>query len=305
MKYAKIYAVITCLIAVPAVGTAATPTTIASSSATIDGLSYRLVDLDPNDGVTPWINFTQQDGSPMAVVLSTTQVEQVRPSGFDERNLQLDGNLFSDTSGQLSSRDGLATAGKQGNSLSATARTNHDADEFSGLAMQGLTASSGWASNWILSPKTALVLEGSLKLVATMNADPFIGPGVPHLTEELFLSADAAAYLDLVLDNRDGLVGPDPNFSVQDMLHLRSDAVFYGPARGKPTIFPNDSKEQAFSLSVSNIGNSERLGSMSISTTASNGLFTTPAASVPEPSAAALTLLGLLGVITVAKRRRG
>lgn len=304
MKNTRFYAVIACLLAMPTWGIAAAPVSISSSSAYVDGLSYRLVDLDANDGVTPWITFTGY-GAPLSSSLNITQREQVRPTGFDDRKLQLDGSLFSSSAGNLTSRDGLATASKQGNSLSATAGINHDAGDFSGFANQGLSAGSGSGSSWTLSPHTALVLEGAVSLSASINPDPFVGTGSPFLFDDLFIGASATLYLDLIMDNADGLVGPDPSRSVLDSLHLRADAGYYGGSGVAPTVVLSDSKQQPFSLTVRNTGDNARLGGLSLSVQAGGNLLTAPTAtSVPEPSTAALSLIGLLGVITVAGRRR-
>lgn len=158
---------------------AAESASVASGSATVTGLAYHLVDLDPSDGITPWITFNNNYVGMGAYL----------PDGSMSFNSS-QGSLFNAAAGSYVSPDGQfkasyspATLSGQLDVASAVIQNSHEGD---GSAIQnnslaagvlltygnGIDESTGLhfpdgpgnETTWTLSPNTALVIDGTVQL---------------------------------------------------------------------------------------------------------------------------------------------
>jgi hypothetical protein len=305
MNHSLSQAVMASLIAFSGVSMAATPDVITSANAHVDQLRYRLVDLDPNDGVTPWITFAGFDSPTPVTALSLFQRDQARSDGiWGNEQQSVIGTPFSAGSGQVSLPNGLVNAGKTNNSFSVSTSLKEDVGSFTGEANEGAEAYAVSDIRWVLSPKTALIVEGQAVLNAHIQTDPFFGVDAKQQYQDFFMGSGASLYTTLQINNEDGLMGPGVPLDIIDTVTIEAAAMkYFVRGTGEPTLPTDDNKEQAFSLTVSNIGNMERAGRFFQSVSSTGNFFATPLPAVPEPSTWALNLLGL-GAIGLCLRRR-
>lgn len=168
-----------------ALSCAAMAQTAASASASISNLGFHLVDLDPNDGITPWVKFNLGDWPASRIYLDASNSSWT--SGEARNESYLNGTIFGPGTISLASADGNAQALKNGSnfttSASATAAQLGDAKLYSvadGYAsynayagfVQGLDFGDigrGGAINYEISPRTRLVIDGQAALSASVN----------------------------------------------------------------------------------------------------------------------------------------
>lgn len=153
--------------------------TVSSSSSSVTGLTYRLVDLDTTDGITPWIEFTNN-----SVVAGTgfswgNQFQTVAGTVFAPPSLTVTDN------GLLASAGGLQTSAQLASSEIENAPLRDPATYADWFAKFGLIQSAYGTDTDIelgtptpfpgefsltLSANTALVIEGTFHITTQLDA---------------------------------------------------------------------------------------------------------------------------------------
>jgi len=159
-----------------------------SANASVSGVSYSLVDLDPNDGITPWIQVGGNRDYPSSVSLN---VDSSRGNGSVGLGTFVMGTLLNANSSSLSSDYGDATAqsfgGQSGLSASADPKGHGDLKGLvNGVAGEGgfiwgsqsyiASSTDGYTVDGydlMLSPHTALVVTGNVNLSTLADANTF------------------------------------------------------------------------------------------------------------------------------------
>lgn len=143
---------------------------IVSSSFTVSGLSYKLIDLDTTDGITPYIRFTDDS-------LASLSLSGARGTPGSQSLRGLAGAFISDLS--LTRPDGNATAGVSIDGVHASNVMNlgDETKLIRGNTLMVLerNASINSRVNFELSANTQLVLEGTLTSDARVDFDALAG----------------------------------------------------------------------------------------------------------------------------------
>jgi len=189
----------------------------ADASADASGLTFRLIDLNPDDGIAPWVQFSET--SQVGLVMSIW-------NGTESFTFQpLPGTLFNAPSSSLSSPDGLFNTSYGPLSTSVTSQmtaaelANLNPTTGSLLARAGgvgyfygsdvdldgyPTAAEGDYA-FKLSPYTALVIEGNVSLAASVTPGDLSGGAfAQNLTNQGLVAdvwANAFMSMSLVSDN--------------------------------------------------------------------------------------------------------
>lgn len=162
--------------------------TLVTASSSVTNLRYHLVDLDPNDGVTPWVSFDLYDymtHQPAGVGSSTFDLAAYAgfQTGSESSTTSLTGNVFSADSGSVSTVRSSLLASKNANNMVASAQVT-EADLANPTYREGAntwvyTASSsvnfgygnlnGIYDNFALSAHTAFVIDGVSDSGATID----------------------------------------------------------------------------------------------------------------------------------------
>ena len=289
---------ITCAAIVAAalpVAASASSTPLGSASAQLTDLSYRLVDLDPDDGIAPSITFT-----------TGNQVRLFAEGGFSNSR---------ETLGWLSNPFDAATAlstvavdGEQaaieGNSLSARsdifigdavannallATGQHQAS----VASRGSLGTSPFTQGWTLSARTALVVEG--RALATLNND--LTSLLPLVDKDIHSSSTASIGLSLEAERNPGLQASFSKFVFKNS-RLDASGNIWTDASDPAAL------DETFVLTLSNEGATAMKGRLGFGVNAVTSLsVTTLTSPVPEPSQWALYLMGMAMLPLVARRR--
>lgn len=289
---------------------------VASSTASITGLSYRLVDLDLTDGITPWIQFNPGNTANLYAV-TNPYIEYISFSEGDAGTL---GNY----SASLSSSDGAITAliapETQLASVqvdSALMASNAVIDDtydfkFSRTEFNYWTGSSYWTGNWdydtgerrgfTLSANTAVVFEGNYAFETSLDVGA-LKASIYSDAEgwgEVYIRSETDSLLQVQIFSDDH---PEKWVKFED-----SDTQINWLSSGNTDALFSASKTGDFSLRFENLSSTNVIANFSAglemelqgSATAYSPFPSTPA--IPEPSTSALMLLGL-GVLSAAARR--
>ncbi len=265
------YRLIPVLVSLMFVGTATAQST---STSYISTISYRLVDLDLNDGITPSLSFVH--GS-----------NETGPSSF---SVQFDNSgLFSSTFGAhqqdpitlgqvngTASAHGTLTSNGSLDSLGLTVVANAAGDGSFNLKRATIQGSSG-VTNFELSPMTAIVFTANSVLTGQ--------------TKQIGDWAVSSSWISLTT-----YVDGQPAYT-QDYKSLNSA---YDVPLGNGAKIETQQNTLLVGYANFSSGNSET--SFSAGTFASSDSYS-PAAPVPEPSVYAMLLAGM-GLIAFVKRRR-
>lgn len=310
---------------------AATP--VAEATGTLTGLSYRLIDLDETDGITPWIQF------------NPTSVLAMAATRFDDRDLSsvdvitLPGGVFSAPDNALSSPDGSAFASYSGSQHTATVKAFVDDFQndtsvraFAGTANfygSGVDEGLGLPQplenefGFTLSANTALVIEANAEFSSRVNGSLLQGTSFEQSL------VDQNAYAMLIADvNTEFSASFDDYDPEQDLLVTIGDSaslsvwplVYLTPGEAWTDI--EDIQSQFLQATIQNTSGTEVSGAFTFSFSA--GIDTqlyampdpepwtppvdpgpvNPVPAIPEPSTYTLMLLGLVGLGAVARRQR-
>ncbi|RZI74409.1 MAG: PEP-CTERM sorting domain-containing protein [Rubrivivax sp.] len=287
-----------------------------SASATIEGLSYRLVDLDENDGIAPTLTFIETADGVLGTRVQANRSNFVgRGTAVSSVVKDLVGDaILSDSVGGVVLLDGAsATAAKRADGLSSTVDAsaqeatawldpagvqNHIS--FDGaLFYVGSSASSNYGPYFQLSPNTQLVIDGVLKGSVALDPYAFAGTRTDAVQQDLgvglgvYGGASANFYIRTFAD-------PD-NRSVTTFFDGASLST--GTSAG---LAPDGSvvasqpltvaEERAFHIQITNANSASVLGSINSAAQSYGALRldtsqVTPA--VPEPSTWMLMGLGV------------
>lgn len=287
--------------------------TAASASGVINGLSYHLVDLNPTDGITPWVKFSDiagsADGSGQFFV-RTLHSNSAEPPDLKQQT----NSLFNGASGSFGNAEGTQTISVSGNQLSTSVTTSlSDLTNPSNLnvpATGGLMYYSNASffgnvrdvfsiSNvdWQLSPNTKLVIDGVIDLKAAADASLLNGTAMAQLLTSadkgLHLSANALVSLSLSADG-------DYNYASYYRNAYAHSTL--GKAPGYEYSGVPGSLVENIQLAMSNASDSALTGRFSYSFGSSTTLTLTPVTYVPEPGTWVLMGLGLMGVAAANRR---
>lgn len=299
--------------------TASAADTIASGSASVTGLSYHLVDLDPNDGIAPSITFNDSYVG-IGAVNGTGTLQQLSPVSEWVRT---PGDLFTSAPAALTSSSGDATGSYNNNSASiSTTLTGSSLNTMpTSLGEYGyvttLTAASGMLfgkdeypdypglllpmnpgqSAFTLSANTALVIDGQWHVNASLDLNQLTSGAFLNSVQSNAWSAyfvnHVAAGVALQLDN-----GQDPVYAYNSIGLSQS---LDGNGLGELSIQRvSDLNDAPFSVQIDNASTSSANGLLILGAVADYAV----SVSVPEPGTWALMGLGLMGIGSVARRRR-
>jgi hypothetical protein len=275
------------------------------SSAEISGLTYRLIDLDPNDGIAPSITFN-----------STIQLSTNNLDGSESYS----GSLL--PTAVLTSTNAGAMASASPSSLSAASSLN--ASE----ALSQLDPAAGgyqyasvdhaasitsydlwWTSSTItLSANTAIQITGLASLSGGNNLTSLRDAlsALPHITSSS-VSGFATSTISLSLNK-------STYESVSDVLTLSKGQFASFAFQGIWTDGREDPlTSKAFSLYYGNASDTEEELSLDLQIASDvfvnvnadfNDSTNIPTPTIPEPSTYALMGLGLVGITLASRRRR-
>ena len=150
----------------------------ATASAQLSNFGLQLIDLDPNDGIAPWIDLTRLDSHAFAFGGN---------GAFAADGTSVFGAVSADSAGAGTS----ATAAISGDLL-AGGVAHADASTLAAYAQAFINAGTfGMSPTFTLSPHTELVFTGSADVAASIGA----GGGLSEADVELGLSGPAPDFL--------------------------------------------------------------------------------------------------------------
>lgn len=262
-----------------------------SVSATLDAVKLTLIDLDPSDGITPWISFQQG-------------TDAFRGGVFVMSNNQLvDGGYTRYTEPFLS-----ITRQASGGGNEARASFAADATGLGGLQMaqsyavfQGESRELAQAQAIAVSNKFQL----SDKTMLVVTASSTLSTAVTHTwSGDAGFNGETADAFNRIQIYGPAAGGEGTGTQLSDALHeiyLRSQSS-WNAATSRYDFSPDSrSESRSFSASFSNLSGSTLAGTLFIT---SSAVSATPGTPVPEPGAAALMLAGLLGMGFALRNRR-
>jgi predicted DNA-binding WGR domain protein len=261
----------------------ASPVAFAASSAQATlGLSFQLIDLNPNDGITPWISFDQFSQSSVAAGAYQPLASQNGSAGAFGAfgNVATSANVPLAGSWASISGDALKTLTAGGFAAGLT-------PELMGYGQTSFSAEargSNWGGSFMLSPFTLLVVAGQGHLTAATT----IGLNQQFWTYEI-----ASASIHMTVDG----VGSDGSGMQNSFDSASANASYqYGPdGQGnwgyQPQAFDI---QESVTVSFLNLTAGDLQGSVHAMVSASGQSAVT---AVPEPGSVALMLsgLGLIG----------
>lgn len=298
--------------------TASAADSIASGSASVTGLSYHLIDLDPTDGVAPSITFN--DSYVGIAAVTTAWANNMAPVGEWVRT---PGDLFTSAPANLVSSGGNVTGSY--NTDSAAISTSLRGAELNAMATRfgedaysvTVTAASGMfygkdefpdypgvliaynpgQSAFTLSANTALVVDGQWHVNAGLDLNQ-LTPGafldsIQANAWNAYFVNHVAAGVALVLDN-----GQDDVFAYNSV-QLSQTLDGNGPGE-LFTQRVSDESDAPFSVQINNASAASANGMLILGAEADYSV----SVAVPEPGTWALMGLGLVGIGAVARRRR-
>lgn len=278
-----------------------------NSSATLTGLTYKLVDLDPTDGVTPWVRFSTQATLDAGAASSTfnTPVNSFLPS----------------TTQTLSSTDGLSTAAAGPNQMSSSAALKLSNLPFSSSPTSSsssadatttgvIDATTGLPASAItLSAHTRLVITGTVNLQTTRDFNALQTALNASTADHLVIYGDSnsSATISLVINGGtdaevvDSFVLGNPSSSFSGSLYRNAGPIGFSMTDSYA------SGASPFSVQVDNTAKSSALLDFYASIGGANSVGVTgvylSSPAVPEPSTYLLTGLGLAAAGAVASKR--
>ncbi|KGM40393.1 hypothetical protein JY96_11110 [Aquabacterium sp. NJ1] len=292
---------------------------VASGAASVTGLSYHLIDLDPTDGIAPSITFN--DSYVGIGVVTSTWTPQSQATGESTRT---PGDLFTATPADFVSSSGNVTGSY--NTNSATINSSLRASDLNAMASSygtdgytvSVTAASGmffgrdetpdvpgvWfpfnpgQSAFTLSANTALVIDGQWHVNTGLDLTQ-VQPGafidsIQANGWSANFDSHSSAVVALQLD--DGNEGGVFAWNSHDLTQSLD-------GNGLGELFTNNVNDQAdspFSVQINNTGTSSVNGFLALGATADYKVTV----AVPEPGTWALMGLGLVGVLVTAGKRR-
>lgn len=299
---------------------AAEPAIQASTS--LSGLSYRVIDLAPNDGITAQVTFTS--GLPLLGMVDYSRPSSsqtisvggapfnVEPGGFDGGPGEVSGRITS--TGQSLS---LSVQGDQIVNPAVTAKVDQQIEanpylnpSLYGAGGQIYTMSPG--IRWEITPRTALVVEGQLSAELALQLSGIdrsqLAPYIEGQGRRFSLNVQAYTGVSLLSDLwlSDPLANnPGPISSAGASFDRQ---ITWGPEGDHDQGESDDQPEsRAFTLTINNTGGQRMAGKLYLESRLNTWAQLSqppfdPTSSVPEPSTYLLFILGVAG-LSLARRR--
>lgn len=271
-------------------GMASATIAASSASASLASVKLTLVDLDPSDGVAPWITFLDSSETFRGVV-SVSSKDQVIDSAFPRYT-----TAFTSFSLQASSA-GLTASASFASDATAIGGTHlaQSTAPFGVYRQQAVAQALGAWNSFKISDKTLLVVTATSTLSAEVT-HAWSGPSA--LDVEM---ADAVNRIQLwgAAAGGDG-TGTQSSDAFQEIM-LRSQASWNAATAQFDFAPVASSQSTAFSASFVNLSGAEMTGTLAMY---SSVISATPGTPVPEPVSAWLLLVGLLGVGAALRNRR-
>lgn len=302
---------------------AATDPLSSQASLSLSGLSFQLIDLDPNDGIAPSLSFVSNgliDTQSFAYDESNDTFLPAGPSYAD--------SILPTAPLNYVTQDGLSSVNSTANGvtlksqlpLSQLTAQGYTEGYFAGDLFTQTDLVAGDA--FTLSAGTGLIVRGTLTGQSSFDVssaaaefgaqgyDTWSAYGYAGAAGSFFM---AASVKDLYDSNGD-YVG----FSVEQGNRIDLDVGRYVSfMNGDENLLISDSQAQDFEFTLANFGSSDMNGIFALNMNVSSSLSldasslytppipeTLPVTPVPEPSTYALMGLGLVGIAVVARRRR-
>ena len=297
----------------------------ATSLARVDvsGLTYRLVDLNTNDGIAPWIAFTAPANSQSSSTLNAQQrlgftvSENVTSEGGNWLQApSAQSAALADGSGRVELSSGNISASSQGKVQNMTdpanlQHLNEDQFRYIGQNVESTSSSFGGRLYWTMSANTALIVEGFVGINTLADATPLLGTALEDASRASFRNVTQGSYAmaDFYVYGRvgDDIVtssgGDSAWIDLRAESHLSPGLVTAGTGER----FGN-SRGQSFAIRFDNATSLAKMGVLGAQASAityleMDPLRFVPESPIPEPGTAALTALGLVGLAVLRKRR--
>lgn len=293
---------------------AAQASTLSSSSSSVTGLTYRLVDLDTTDGITPWIEFTNNGMLAGTGFSWGNQIQSAAGSVFAPPSLTLTDN------GLLASAAGLQTSAQLLSSEAENAPLRDPSTYNGSLIKFGLVQSVYGTDvdielgtptpfpgefSLTLSANTALVVEGTFNIATQLNASQLaqgsVLQGIQNNEYTASFVSGAIGYVELY--SVEGLDAA-PFLLLKDSAQAESWLTQTLGASGvESSMGTSESFQQAFSIQLSNTTSAQYNGALKLFLGSQLGIDlhdtvvvgpeVPEVPSIPEPGTWALMGLGL------------
>lgn len=272
----------------------------AGASASVSGLTFTLVDLDPNDGIEPSITWAALSGGAFASASTGMAVDwlDVAQGLWTPRYATVHPDAAASDDVTPFPSLGASSASAQA-SLTPTSLSVAYASPLDGG--QG-SATANLLMGFALSPMTQLQVSGRLAFAiqAPGGEQAALPEGASNSTYLPF--ASASAYLDVGLDVLSGMAPDAVSWSDFETSSAVNHTVSTDPTGDTAPI--SLSLERSFSGTLSNDGPDALSGSFRSLVTISGSQLATQAGVVPEPSGLGLVVAGALAGWSARRRRR-
>ncbi|MCH8179494.1 MAG: hypothetical protein IIA02_06900 [Proteobacteria bacterium] len=273
----------------------------ANVSASVDELTFTLVDLDPHDGIEPSITWTALSGDVFTSASSGMQVMWVDAAQgiWTPQHATVHPDVALNDSitpfPVLAGASASAQAGLSASSVSASYSAPHDGGQ--GAATASLMV------GFELSPMTQLVLSGRLAWALQAPGGEQAALPAGASTSSYLPFATMSVYADVALDVTSGSAPGAASWSDFEVQNVANHTVGTDP--GGDTAALQQAFSRTFAYTLSNDGVGALGGAFRSLVTVSGSQLAQQATVVPEPAGAGLAAAGaLIGLVGVGARRR-